>query len=229
MLMIWMALQAALAGGQAGDGPPELRRTGEGQLVVEAPDSRRITYRVRFNPDTRLATDERLQRLIGLEPFEIVEEDVDAATATIRLTATGAARLGRPDGWQHLGATSIEPAPPEFGPRCTGILVTLEPPESSIGMSEPCPQTDIASQLVIEGLDARGARLWIVAADDPRDVRSVMGPNGEPHVSARDERQPLFASIAVPAIAGLRTVRWYEVIERNQLRRIGESPWAPSP
>ena len=227
MTMMWMVLQAALAAGQATDGLPELRRTAEGELVVEAPDNRRTTYQVQFNPGTRLAAAERLERLIGLEPFEIVEEDVDAATATIRLTATGAAMLARPDSWQHLAATSISPAPPEFGPRCTGILVTFQPPESSTGRSEPCPQSGIASQLVIEGLDARGERLWIVAADDPRNVRSVMGPNGEPHISARDDRQTLFASIAVPTIAGLTTLRWFEVVEGDQLRRIGESPWSP--
>jgi hypothetical protein len=228
MSVTWMALQAALAVGQAGSSPPELRRTAEGALVVEAPDNRRTTYRVQFNPGTRLTTAERLERLIELEPFEVVEEDLDAATATVRLTATAAARLARSDGWQHLAVTSIEPAPPRYGPRCTGIFVTFQPPESRIGRSGPCPQSEIASQLVIEGLDARGGRLWIVAADDPRNVRSVMGPNGEPHVSVRDERQSLYASITVPTVAGLTTLRWYEVDERDQLRRIGETPWSPS-
>lgn len=228
MTMMWMVLLTALAAGQAVDGLPDLRRTAEGALVIDAPDSRRITYRVQFNPSTRLPAAERLQRLIGLEPFEIVEEDVGAATATIRLSSTAAVRLVRPDGWQHLGVTSMTPQPPTFGPRCTGIDVTLQPPESVVSMPEPCPRSETARELVIEGVNAQGARLWIATADDPRNVRSVMGPNGEPHTTGRDERQPLFASIAVPTVEGLATLRWYEVTEDDQLRRIGESPWNPT-
>jgi hypothetical protein len=228
MTMILMVLLTALAAGQAVDGPPDLRRTEEGELVVEAPDIRRTTYRVQFNPSTRLSAAERLQRLIELEPFEIVEEDVGAATATIRLSPTAVDRLVRPDGWQHLGVTSITPQPPTSGPRCTGIDVALQPPESRIGMPEPCPRSETARGIVIEGLDALGARLWIATAEDPRNVRSVMGPNGEPHITGRDERRDLFASIAVPTIDGLATLRWYEVTEDDQLRRIGESTWNPT-
>ncbi|HYD13760.1 MAG TPA: hypothetical protein VEC11_13005 [Allosphingosinicella sp.] len=227
MGLLAILAQAVLAAAP-GDGAPDLRRTGEGQLIVDAPDRRRATYRLRFDPGTRLAAAERLGRLLDLEPFEILAEDTNAATATVRLTPTGAAMLASPDSWQHLAATSITPRAPTRLPRCVGIVIDLQGERSEVGGAEPCPRSQVATQLVVEGLNARGARLWVAAADDPRLVRSVMGPNGEPHLTARDERQPVFAEIAVPTIAGLSTIRWYEVTPDNRLRRIGQTRWRRS-
>ena len=224
MVALWILMMAA----GPSDAAPDLRRTEEGQLIVEAPDRARRTYRVQFDTSTRLTAAERLRRLIGWEPFEIVAEDTDAGTATVRLTATGAARLASPESWQHLAATSITPRPRAFPPRCTGLHIDLRGQENGVNGSEPCPRSDVATGLVIEGLDSRGASLWVVAAGDPRNLRSVMGPNGEPHITARDEAQALSADIAVPTTRNLRILRWYEVTQDNELRRIGQSRWRSS-
>lgn len=230
-------LLVALVASGIGDAPPELRRDPSGALIVDSHYSERVTYRIQFNSGTRLGAAERLERLIGPEPYEVVEENVDAATATVRLGTMGAFNIRNAASWQHLGVTSMSPEPPQSLPKdCTRILVVLplttygEPAETLSPEPWLCPPSEVADGLVIEGLDERGEQLWVAAAPDDRVARAVMGPGGEPHgAPVLIDRPVLSALIAVPAVDRLATLRWYEVSDQNLLRRIGETPWRQRP
>ena len=226
--VIGVLLALALQTATAVDPPPELRRTADGDLIIDSPDRDIMTIRFRFDRLVTIPTSERLQHLVGIEPFRVVEENGDLVT--VRLSRSAAFAMD-PNVFPRVGLVSMTPEPPrQLSRTCFSLFVELsldERPTVPVEAAHPivCPPSEIADQLIIEGRDRQGRSLWFAAAPDDREVRAVMGPDGRHGPPVRVERESLGALIAVPTVARLARLRWYEVTPDRQLRLIGEQEW----
>jgi hypothetical protein len=211
---------------------PSLRRSSQGEPIVDPrPDAPQADYRIRFASGP-MTIAERLERIIPYEPYRILASDEGAGTATVRTTRRGAWILTvNNHHWSAIRVAEVSPAVAQLGRECVEILATLrfsgpaEADDNHAYDSAVCPPAEAAKGLVIEGLDRRGRRLWLATAEDDRVVRAVMAPDGSGHgPPVRVDRPAISATLEVPTVAGLATLRWYAV-EDGALAPIGESRW----
>ena len=126
MMLESLALLAAAGQGAASAAvpPPVMRRTADGVPIVESADTVMRPYRLRFVPMEGTTIAERLDRLIGPNPYRITHHDAATGWTTVMMAATAAAAL-HGSGWEHLRPAAVEPVPGDPPLACTRAQVGL--------------------------------------------------------------------------------------------------------
>jgi hypothetical protein len=113
------------------------------------------------------------------------------------------------------------------------------PPAKLIGRPSACFNSSIyvgylRSTLFIEGLDAKGARLFVTTVANPlhQDVEVPPPPSGGAmsHRVIETKTAAITAVISAPITPALVRLRWYEVGVDDQPSLLGETLWTrPQP
>ena len=146
--------------------------------------------------------------------------------------------------WQSA-AGGFSPATGSISPNvpCVAISLSLKldaaaadpPPPRLIGEQSPCRNESIyvgylRSTLFIEGLDAKGVRLFVATGMNPlhQDVEVPPPPSGgSMSWHQTDTPVPVVATlIRVPVTPALVRLRWYDVDANDQPHLLGEMAWS---
>jgi len=100
-----------------------------------------------------------------------------------------------------------------------------------IGKPAPCPKVSIyigylRDTLFIEGLDAKGGRLFVATGPNPlhQDVEAP-SPSGMAHAGIDTPAPTISTLIRAPVTLSLARLRWYNVDAKYQPHLIGETSW----
>jgi len=112
--------------------------------------------------------------------------------------------------------------------------VPQPPPPKLIGEPAGCPHSStfngyLRSTLFVEGLDARGERLFVATGKNPlhQDLEAPPPPSGGQFSwHAIDTKMPVVTTlIQAPLTPALVRLRWYEVDEKLQPHELGTTEW----
>lgn len=107
-------------------------------------------------------------------------------------------------------------------------------PPRLIGSPSPCRNNStfsgyLRSTLFLEGLDAHGARLFVVTGTNPlhQDLEAPPPPTGGQFSwHAVDTKMPVVTTqIEAPLTPALVRLRWFDVDEKMQPHALGETQW----
>jgi len=128
---------------------------------------------------------------------------------------------------------------------CWWVVVSLRldpsapkaPPPSIKGSPSPCQSPSVyigylADTLFIEGLDAKGARLFVATGSNPLHQTAELPPGiggGALHQSTDRPAPRADTLISVPVTAPLARLRWYPLDSSQQPHLLGETAWVPVP
>lgn len=233
MRMSWLAWPVALwlCAGTASAG--SLLDSTDGRLVVPpSPGTPLYEYEMSY-PQNRLWEDAHAaQLMIGAaarpEPWRIVRLNAGRRTATIRTTPRGRDML------REAGAELTGPQDEARREACSTMFVdftigTIGPPDDKIitWPKQPCDyatEVDPARNLIVEGRDGRGRRLFLAVSDDPRwSIKESADAAGNPrllHVG-RTPARSASVKFTTPNVGDrLQSLAIWEVDEKGDGKRI---------
>lgn len=169
------------------------------------------------------------------EPLDVLS--IDAPQRTARISTTRDAL----DRFANFGVTltpvDIHDRKPEL--QCFTVYASPPPRAGSEDVDDgilmragaPCPpgiQLYPQRQLVVEGLDERGRRLFATAADDPRwRIVESVSPSGQLGLESmgRTEALPDSVNFRADVTPALRLLRVWQIDHEGRARALVDIPW----
>ncbi|MCP5397488.1 MAG: hypothetical protein H6918_12320 [Sphingomonadaceae bacterium] len=212
---------------------------GQFPYAVELPGTPRPTYELRYRDDASWPDDDYvkgdIEARIREEGVEFLSVDSGSRTIRLRTTRPGIRSLKLVPAEVVL----VEDAAPELTCNKTYAEIVLKPDdpeavEPGVQWTRPsgtCPGARIFSWLrnvLVEGVDAQGGRLFVVVANDGRWYHNeTFDDQGRPqfHGSGKRDWPDLSVTFEAPVDENLVAIRVWELDEALQPKMIGELPW----
>ncbi|MCB2088442.1 MAG: hypothetical protein R3E18_03960 [Sphingomonadaceae bacterium] len=212
---------------------------GQFPYAEELPGTPRPTYELRYSDDADWPDDDYLkgdiEARIREEGVEFLSIDREMRTIRLRTTRPGIRSLKLVPAEIVL----VEDTGPELSCNKTYAEIVLKPDdpevvEPGIRWTRPsgtCPSARMFSWLrnvMVEGVDAQGGRLFVVVAQDERWYHNeTFDDQGRPqfHGSGKHDWPDLSVMFEAPVDERLAAIRVWELDEALKAKMIGELPW----
>jgi hypothetical protein len=230
---------ALIAAGGAAAAPLRLPLFGDsGRMSVPAPAGTPMAdYELVYPEEARpWIAREAMDDLVGRaypEPVTRLSAEKGARTLRVRTTPFGRSRF------RNAGAeiTALT-AEVEDTNRCTTVWATPAQPGIGAGQiktrpNDPCPYAQEFlndRELVVEGLDRRGRRLFLAKSFDSRwEVRETVDDQGAMRklFEGRSPGVPIYLQFPAPVDERLNTLRVWQVDDRGVGHKVVDIPWTP--
>lgn len=233
----WLAILLALVVWTPAQADPLIRVRNGQAFLPPAPGTPVSRYDLSYPADRPWKGDKAvagdLAARVFPEPLKILRMDGAARTVRIETTRTGRASL------DNAGAEirALDAAKPE--PDCVWVVAPL-----TLGKGRPDPAGEIVTrggavcpfaarvyphrELIVEGLDARGRRLFATVTDDPRwRIIESLDPDGRLKLEAMGRREEAAFSVKfrMPITDRLVRLRVWRLDDKSKASALGDIPW----